>query len=110
MFLIIAVLLLATSAMAEVKITCSQSGNVITVAYDATSEVNLPRAFALDISLVDTKTRSYVIFVKKKNSNPNTMITMINNVLGNIPEYLQKRTLRSIKYSFGFQRTVDDQF
>ena len=54
MFLIIAVLLLATSAMAEVKITCSQSGNVITVAYDATSEVNLPRAFALDISLVDT--------------------------------------------------------
>ena len=35
---------------------------------------------------------------------------MINNVLGNIPEYLQKRTLRSIKYSFGFQRTVDDQF
>jgi hypothetical protein len=54
MFLVMAVLLLASSAMAEVKITCSQNEDVITVAYDATSEVNLPRAFALDITLVDT--------------------------------------------------------
>lgn len=51
-----AVLLLVAPAMAEVKITCSQGfeSNVITVSYDALSEANLPRAFALDITLVDT--------------------------------------------------------
>ena len=52
------------------------------------------------ISVTDTKTRNYVIFVKRKDSEPNTMITMINNVLGNIPNYLQKRTLKSIKDTF----------
>jgi hypothetical protein len=58
MFLIMAVLLLVAPAMAEVKITCTQGrlsqDDVITVSYDATSEANLPRAFALDITLVDT--------------------------------------------------------
>ena len=52
--LVLAILLLAAPAMAEVKITCSQNADVITVTYNATSEVNLPRGFALDITLTDT--------------------------------------------------------
>jgi len=56
--LVMAVLLLVAPAMAQVQITCSQGrlalDDVITVSYNATSEVNLPRAFALDIELVDT--------------------------------------------------------
>lgn len=59
MFLVMAVLLLVAPAMAEVKITCVQGtapgqDNIITVSYDAISEANLPRAFALDITLTDT--------------------------------------------------------
>lgn len=59
MILVMVILLLAVPAMAEVKITCEQSkapgfDNQITVRYDASTEPNLPRAFALDITLVDT--------------------------------------------------------
>jgi len=64
MFLVLVVLLLVAPAMAEVKITCEQNlraatasdANIVTVSYVATSEVNLPRAFALDITLADTGT------------------------------------------------------
>ena len=57
--LVVAVLLLVAPAMAEVKITCTQATgagqeNIITVSYNAISEANLPRAFALDITLTDT--------------------------------------------------------
>lgn len=52
------------------------------------------------ISIVDTQTRNYVVFVGGKDSNQNTLITMINNVLGNIPLNLQKETLRSIRDRF----------
>jgi hypothetical protein len=59
LLLVMAVLLIAAPAIAEVKITCTQptaagTEHIITVSYDATSEVNLPRAFALDITLTDT--------------------------------------------------------
>lgn len=65
MILVFVVLLLAVPAVAEVKITCEQTllrgsipseCNIITVYYNATSEANLPRALALDITLSDTGT------------------------------------------------------
>jgi hypothetical protein len=61
LLLVMAVLLIAAPAIAEVKITCSRGSgpthldiNEVAILYDATSEVNLPRAFALDITLTDT--------------------------------------------------------
>jgi hypothetical protein len=44
-------LLLASPALAGVQISCSFSGNDVTIAYDASSEVDLVRAFALDVTV-----------------------------------------------------------
>jgi hypothetical protein len=51
--LILAVLLFAVPAWAEVLITCEVEDGVVTVSYDASSESKKVRAFALDIT-VDT--------------------------------------------------------
>lgn len=50
MFLVLAVLVFATPALAGVDITCAAVGNEVTVSFDST-EPNLVRAFALDITL-----------------------------------------------------------
>jgi hypothetical protein len=49
--LVLAALMFATAAKAEVLITCVQSGNEITVSYDATSEASYVHAFALDVTV-----------------------------------------------------------
>jgi len=53
MILLLAVLLIASPAWATVAIDCTTDGNEVTVTYDADNEPNLPRAFALNISLSD---------------------------------------------------------
>ena len=53
MVLVLAVLLFAVPAMATVTITCTADGNEVSVWYDATSESELVRAFALDIIASD---------------------------------------------------------
>lgn len=45
------VLMLAAPAWADVDIWCTSDGNEVTVHFDATTEVNYVRAFALDIKL-----------------------------------------------------------
>lgn len=52
LFLMLAVLLVASAAYAaDVTISCTADGNVVTVSYTASAEANIPRAFALDIQL-----------------------------------------------------------
>lgn len=52
LFLMLAVLLVASAAYAaDVTISCTADGNVVTVSYSAIAEANIPRAFALDIRL-----------------------------------------------------------
>lgn len=47
----VVVLMLAVPAWAEVLITCTSDGNEVTVSWDASTEPNLVRAFALDITV-----------------------------------------------------------
>jgi hypothetical protein len=52
LFLMLAVLLVASAAYAaDVTISCTADGNVVTVSYEASAEANIPRAFSLDIQL-----------------------------------------------------------
>lgn len=64
--LVLAVLLFAAPAMATVSITCTADGNEVSVWYDATSETELVRAFALDIT-----TDSGAKIVKMDSFDPN---------------------------------------
>ncbi len=58
LFLMLAVLLLASAAYAveDVNVYCTADGNVVTVSYSATADANLPRAFGLDIKLSNAET------------------------------------------------------
>jgi hypothetical protein len=59
LFLMLAVLLVASAAYgADVTISCAQVGstNEVTISYLASAEVNIPRAFALDIKLSNAET------------------------------------------------------
>jgi hypothetical protein len=49
--LIVAVILLAAPAWANVSVTCTVVGNKVTVSYDSTTEARKVRAFALDITI-----------------------------------------------------------
>jgi hypothetical protein len=53
LILTLAVVLLAAPVWAEVEITLSVEGKVVTIGYDASGEGQLVRAFALDITAVD---------------------------------------------------------
>ncbi|MHC4866620.1 MAG: hypothetical protein ACYTEX_21295, partial [Planctomycetota bacterium] len=59
MAFVLVALFMATPAMADVVITCTAEVDVgdanfgyVTIRFDATAEVNCPRAFALDVTLV----------------------------------------------------------
>jgi hypothetical protein len=54
-------LLLTSSAWAGVQISCSASGNDVTISYDASSENELVRAFALDVTVDNGQTIDAVV-------------------------------------------------
>ena len=57
LFLMLAVLLLASAAYAaDVTISCTADGNVVTVSYTASVDVNIPRGLGLDIKLSNAET------------------------------------------------------
>jgi len=49
--IVLGVVLLAVSARADVKIITMANGNEVTISYDATGEMELVRAFALDVTV-----------------------------------------------------------
>jgi hypothetical protein len=56
---ILATLVLASGAWAGVAITCSTSGNDVTISWDASGETELVRAFALDVTVDSGTIDSY---------------------------------------------------
>lgn len=56
---ILATLVLASGAWAGVAITCSTSGNYVTISWDASGETELVRAFALDVTVDSGTIDSY---------------------------------------------------
>lgn len=57
LFLMLAVLLLASTAYAaDVTISCTADGNEVTVSYTASADVNIPRGLGLDIKLNNDET------------------------------------------------------
>jgi hypothetical protein len=71
---ILATLVLASGAWAGVQITCSTSGNDVTISWDALEETELVRAFALDVTVDSGTIDSYSAAHASYNIYPGSIV------------------------------------